>query len=134
VSVWTHWSAGLLPVWQKTRWERALQEPCHFQTIMYVLRAFPCLVPDTPISRFWQSWVSFLAFPWWEMRPIYSWNYELVEPAIMHCHQLSGLFYKVPVRLLGTRFTNATSCFKPRPQEPYRDIFWKTCFTSIFRS
>jgi hypothetical protein len=32
------------------------------------------------------------------------------------------LFQKnVPIRLLGTRFTNAISCFRPGPQEPYRD-------------
>jgi hypothetical protein len=28
----------------------------------------------------------------------------------------------VLVRLLGTRFTNAISCFKSGPQEPYREI------------
>jgi hypothetical protein len=29
----------------------------------------------------------------------------------------------MPLRLLGTRFTNATSCFEPGPQELYRKIF-----------
>jgi hypothetical protein len=32
----------------------------------------------------------------------------------------------IPVSLLGTRFTNAMSCFKPGPHEPYRDIFIET--------
>jgi hypothetical protein len=33
----------------------------------------------------------------------------------------------VPVRLLGTRFTNAISSFKPGPQETFtRDIWFET--------
>jgi hypothetical protein len=33
-----------------------------------------------------------------------------------------GCFKNFPVRLLGTRFTNAITCLEPGPQEPYRDI------------
>jgi hypothetical protein len=42
---------------------------------------------------------------------------------------LQKTFYRafqkdVPVRLMGTRFTNAITCFKPGPQEPYREILF----------
>jgi hypothetical protein len=40
----------------------------------------------------------------------------------------------VPVRLLGTRFSNAISCFEPSPQEPYREIFLKCCVEKGCRS
>jgi hypothetical protein len=34
---------------------------------------------------------------------------------------MKGFPKNVPVRILGTRFTNAISSFVPGPQEPYRD-------------
>jgi hypothetical protein len=41
---------------------------------------------------------------------------------ILTC-SLEGASIKVPVKLLGTRFTNAISCFEPSPQECYRKFF-----------
>jgi hypothetical protein len=32
------------------------------------------------------------------------------------------VFLKYPVRFMGTRLTNAISCFDPGPHEPYRDM------------
>jgi hypothetical protein len=42
---------------------------------------------------------------------------------ILNYFNIQVISKKDPVRLLGTRFTNAISSFKPGPQEPYRDIF-----------
>jgi hypothetical protein len=39
----------------------------------------------------------------------------------------TGCFKNCPVRLLGTRFTNAISCFETGPQESYRDICGTPC-------
>jgi hypothetical protein len=41
---------------------------------------------------------------------------------------LYKVFYNVLIRLLGTRFTNAVSCFKPGPQGHCRDIFVNTLY------
>jgi hypothetical protein len=38
------------------------------------------------------------------------------------------------VRILGTRFTNAISCFKPGPQEPYREIFLEKFIAEEFKT
>jgi hypothetical protein len=35
------------------------------------------------------------------------------------------------VRLLGTRFTNAISCFEPGPQEPDRDMSFNAILFSL---
>jgi hypothetical protein len=50
--------------------------------------------------------------------------------SFMFLHQSMSLyrvFKNVPVRLLGTRFTNAISCFEPSPQEPY-SVFWNALY------
>jgi hypothetical protein len=44
-----------------------------------------------------------------------------------HCWGVSwngARVHATSVILLGTRFTNANSCFVLGPQEPYREIFW----------
>jgi hypothetical protein len=51
---------------------------------------------------------------------------ELTKDLGQHCcHKLFNRaenrgFLKCPVRLLGTRFTNAISCFEPGPQETFK--------------
>jgi hypothetical protein len=47
-------------------------------------------------------------------------------PHLLSCTSLQ-VSQNVPVRLLGPRFTNAISCFKPGPQESYRDILKTPC-------
>jgi hypothetical protein len=53
---------------------------------------------------------------------LFIWQEETAQKHTIACPNLHGQKH-FTVNLLGTRFTNAISCFEPGPQEPHKNLF-----------